>query len=140
MKPNVRFNENLVFLFILGEIQYLPQHQICNSYFFGTWWCKPVIVQALIIWFNITNSFKYLWSTKLDWKDKWLRKSEFVANCSISLLLLLLFYYYFYCLEAEVYCYNLPDMCFEDELVPFFSKAGTIQKLRILVHFSGFTK
>ena len=126
--------ENLVFIYTLRNWVFAT---ISNLYFLFLWnliWFGLIIL-TLIIWFHIIN-------TKMGWKDKWLSKSEFVAN--ILFLYNYYYYYYFYycyyCLGAEVYCYNLPDMCFEDELVPFFSQAGTIQKLRILVHFSGFTK
>jgi len=38
---------------------------------------------------------------------------------------------------TEVYCYRIPRDCFEDELVPVFSMAGTIYELRLMIEFSG---
>merc|ERR1719186_692309 len=38
---------------------------------------------------------------------------------------------------TEVYCFRIPRDCFEDELVPVFSKAGPIHELRLMIEFSG---
>ena len=69
-----------MFDFTHKGIESLPQNQFSNPYIFGTWWCKPLIFQTLIIWYNIIHCLKYLRSTILGCKDIWIRNSEFVAR------------------------------------------------------------
>ena len=39
--------------------------------------------------------------------------------------------------NAEVYVYNLPEHCFEHELLPFFDAVGPVYLLRLPIRFSG---
>jgi len=41
---------------------------------------------------------------------------------------------------TEVYCYRVPRDCFEDELMPVFSRVGRIYELRLMIEFSGFNR
>ena len=57
-----------------NKIKYL------NPNFFSTRWCKLLIFQTQIIWFNRIHSLKYLRSTTFGSKDIVIMKSEFVAK------------------------------------------------------------
>ena len=50
-----------------------------NPYIFWPLCCKPLIFQTYIIWSNRSHSLKCQMSTKLDYKDMGIRKSEFVT-------------------------------------------------------------
>ena len=48
--------------------EFLPKILILKSYIFSTWWCKPLIIQTIIICWKMIDSLKYLRSPTL--KDK----------------------------------------------------------------------
>ena len=78
---------NIILKFL--EFYQIMEMSLCHKlkwskpYMFAAWWCKPLIFQTYIIFYNIINSLKYLRSTTMDCKYEGIRKSKFVALVSL---------------------------------------------------------
>ena len=71
----------------LKELSLCNKIKYLNPNIFRTRYCKPLIFQTQIIWFNRIHSLKYLRSTTLGSKDIVIRKSGFVAKTQVLCIL-----------------------------------------------------
>ena len=66
-------------------------YRFSNTSIFATWWCSPLIIQTLIIWYNRIHSLKYQRSVQY-WvaKIKRIEKLTFLAKHQFLFMTILL--------------------------------------------------